>query len=285
MTVSKSHVSDTFAADRVAARSSLSVVLRRAAPQTILAYHELSSDHTNYRYALSCRQFENHLQLVAQLQEHSDDHKSPLALSFDDGHISNYTHALPLLEKYNRKAIFFVIAGRIGKHKEFMNWKQLREIVSLGHQVESHSWSHKFLTDCSGSGLREELARSRETLEQQLGVAVQALSAPHGRWDRRVLRACADAGYRRLYTSDPWSPSRTLEQVDLVGRLIMVQSMDASRLTNWLAMGRTQAALYRTEYALKRSAQRLLGSKIYYRLWTRFSGWAGPDDTSLHGRT
>lgn len=251
--------------------------------RTVLAYHELCSEAIGYRYALSSCQFEQHLQLVARLQNSFAPDKQPLTVSFDDGHISNYTHALPLLEKYSCKAVFFVIAGRIGAHQDSMTWAHLRELVSLGYQVESHSWSHKFLTECHDSELRDELVRSKETLEDRLGNSVQGLSAPHGRWNGRVLKACSDAGYSRLYTSDPWSATRGMKQGEVIGRLVMVQAMDVVRLLHWLSMGRARAGLQRTQYILKHSARQILGNKLYYRLWARFSGWHGPDDTMLNG--
>ena len=264
----------------VAATEPVPLTLRRPARAAVLAYHELSSETSGYRYELSCRQLEEHLQLIAQLRRQPAG-GGPLVFSFDDGHISNYTHALPLLEKYSCKAVFFVIVGRIGEQKDYMTWTHLKELVSLGHQVQSHSWSHKFLTRCSDCDLREELVRSRETIENRLGASAHALSAPHGRWDRRVLRACANAGYRRLYTSDPWSSSLGTLPVRVIGRLVMVQSMDATHLLDWLTMGRAEAGVCRSRYVLKRSAQRVLGNKLYYRLWARFSGWDGPEDTEL----
>src|SRR5215471_5619025 len=243
------------------------LAIRRPLRQTVVAYHELSPDRTAYSYALSCRDFEEHLSLVTQLSDQSSDGNAPLNISFDDGHISNYSSALPLLEKYSRKAIFFVIVGRIGEDKDFMTWAHLKELVALGHRVEAHSWSHTFLTSCSDSELHNELERSREVLQERTGAPVTALSAPHGRWDRRVVRACAAAGYRQLYTSSPWSSRRALSDVELIGRLIAVQSMDTTRLLRWLTMGRVEAGLHRAQHALKQSARFLLGNKLYYQLW------------------
>lgn len=257
--------------------------LRHAMRPTVLAYHEITSDATDYRYALSSHQLEEHLKLVAGLCNPSNGYQAPLLLSFDDGHISNYTHALPLLEKYSCKAVFFVIAGRVGEHRDFMTWGQLRELIALGHCVEAHSWSHKFLTECSDDELDDELTRSRQTIEDRVGTPVEAISAPHGRWNRRVLSACARAGYRRLYTSNPWFPSRVMEQVRVTGRLMIVQTMDAPGLRSWLTMGRAKAGVHRVRQALKESARSVLGNKLYYQLWTRFSGWHSVNDTYLNG--
>src|SRR5215471_13391362 len=194
--------------------------------QTVLAYHELAPEKPAYSYALSCGDFERHLRLAVELTNNSSGNHSPLLFSFDDGHISNYLHALPLLEKRSCKATFFIIVGRIGVHKDFMTWEHLKELIALGHTIEVHGWSHALLTRCSDVELDVELVRSKQVVEDRLGIHVTAVSAPHGRWDRRVVKACARAGYRQLYTSNPWIEQRSMEQLEIMGRLVVLQSMD-----------------------------------------------------------
>ncbi len=252
--------------------------LARPLRLTVLAYHELASQSVAYQYTLSCPQFEDHLRLAARFRSITAPSQGQLVISFDDGHMSNYASALPLLEKYGCKAIFFVIVGRIGERKDFMTWRHLQELVSLGHRVEAHGWSHTFLTSCSDTDLDIEVGRSKRTLEDRLGAPVKALSAPHGRWNARVRRACEQAGYRELYTSNPWASRSDSRPVEVLGRLVVVQSMNADRLAHWLTMGAAEAAVQRTKQTLKDSARYLLGDKLYYQVWSRFSGWSGPDD-------
>lgn len=253
--------------------------LRRS---TVLAYHEVTVEQVEYQYALSCRQFEEHLRLASHIRNEASASLEPLVISFDDGHISHYELALPLLEKYSCKAIFFVIAGRIGKRKDFMTWNHLEEVIRLGHRVETHGFSHAFLTSSTDAELRDEVGGSKEMVEDRLGIAVRSLSAPHGRWDRRVVKACEDAGYRELYTSNPWISRRNQERlhpsVAVVGRLGAVQSLNVDRLLHWLTMGSTEAAFHRIKQNLKDTSRYLLGDKIYYRMWSRFSKWSGPED-------
>ena len=120
--------------------------------------------------------------------------------------------------------------------------------------------------------------RSKEELESRLGVPVTALSAPHGRWDNRVASRCAEAGYRRLYTSSPWA-ARRRDDIEIVGRLMVSRSMDSVRLIHWLTMSRTEAAFQHLVQSLKRSLRYTLGNSLYHRLWIRLAGWNGPDDT------
>jgi peptidoglycan/xylan/chitin deacetylase (PgdA/CDA1 family) len=250
----------------------------RSPRSLVLAYHELTESEIAYQYALPCRQLEDHLQLACLLKSEAARFEDRLVMSFDDGHISSYASALPLLEKYSYKAIFFVIAGRIGERKDFMTWSHLKELIALGHRVEAHSWSHAFLTSCTDAELRTEIRGSKETMEDRLGVPVTALSAPHGRWNGRVLKACEEAGYTELYTSNPWSSHRHPGLVQVIGRLVVVQSMNVERLRRWLTMGEAEASLHRAKQNLKDSARHLLGDKLYYQIWSRFSGFSGPDD-------
>ncbi|MHB1147223.1 MAG: polysaccharide deacetylase family protein [Lutibacter sp.] len=50
--------------------------------------------------------------------------KNGLLLTFDDGYYDNFINALPLLEKYNTPAIFFISTINIDKFKEFW-WDRL----------------------------------------------------------------------------------------------------------------------------------------------------------------
>lgn len=249
----------------------------RSFRDAVLAYHEITPEDSEYRYAVSCRSLEEHLNLASS-RRNVPGFKASLQFSFDDGHISNYFLALPLLEKYSCKAIFFIIVGRVG-HPGFMTWRQLQELVALGHQVSAHGWSHKMLTRCSDAELHQELLISKSELENKLGTSVAALSAPHGRWNRRVALACAESGYRRLYTSTPWALTRRLGDIDILGRLMVIRSMNEMRLVDWLTMGRVRAGMNRTGYAFKQSLRYVLGNTLYHRLWVRFAGSDGYDNT------
>jgi len=41
--------------------------------------------------------------------------RNPVLITFDDGHVNNFRHALPVLKKYSVGAICFVVSGEIGK--------------------------------------------------------------------------------------------------------------------------------------------------------------------------
>src|SRR5260370_631053 len=76
--------------------------------RTVLAYHEVLPSDSEYLYSISSEAFESHLQLIAAIGQSVNRGLRAPIFSFDDGHISNYSTALPLLENRCYKAIFFV---------------------------------------------------------------------------------------------------------------------------------------------------------------------------------
>lgn len=92
-----------------------------------IMYHSLDSE--GGAYSTAPENFERHLQALrlegytsislAELKAFALGEGSlpekPVLITFDDGYENNYSRALPLLEKYNAKAAFFVIGKSVGK--------------------------------------------------------------------------------------------------------------------------------------------------------------------------
>lgn len=231
----------------------------------VLAYHHITAD-SSYRYSLAPELFNAHVQRVA-------DGSLPCLITFDDGHVSQYEAALPILEQHGCKATFFVTPGWTGKDRAYMTAAQLRELYRLGHRIESHSWSHPMLTHCSPGDLHQELHRSKSALEDILGAPVAAISAPHGRWNDAVATACRDAGYSDLYTSDHPAPAREDNGVRIIGRAMVTRSMSTEALNGVLRDRGQRDATSLVKGALKR----ILGDTLYRRVWRLLSA-AGSED-------
>jgi peptidoglycan/xylan/chitin deacetylase (PgdA/CDA1 family) len=185
-------------------------------------------------------------------------------VAFDDGHASQYQHAVPLLRG---SAMFFVTAGWMGSMPGHMSWDQVREIAGLGHEIQSHGWSHKLLTECSDTELKEELERSKATLIDRLGMQVEAISLPGGAWDARTFEACAKAGYRRVYISDPWFGEQERNGVLVIGRLMLRRTTTAGHLKRLLEAEGKPLSSVRFPYQLRQALRASLGDRLYHRLW------------------
>jgi peptidoglycan/xylan/chitin deacetylase (PgdA/CDA1 family) len=231
-------------------------------------YHELRPEGSRYSYVLETGEFERHIDLFARIREQVQENKGAALwpeVTFDDGHISNFEHALPILLTRGMKARFFVTAGWTGAKDGYMGWKELRSLLHAGQLIGAHGWSHTLLTHCDDSELRTELRGAKETLEDRLGVAVDTMSLPGGRYNRRVLAACREAGYAQVYTSIPRAdhfPPGTM-----VGRLNVRGDMPVAQIERLLRDQSGALANLERSYQMKAAAKRLLGDKLYEKVW------------------
>src|SRR2546428_13900712 len=77
----------------------------------ILTYHEVVPAQASYLYSVTSGQLEEHLQLVGELQVAARPVVVAPRVTFVDGSGSNHRYALPWLEQYSFRPIFFVTAG------------------------------------------------------------------------------------------------------------------------------------------------------------------------------
>jgi len=231
-----------------------------------LIYHELGPGRQPYSYHCATEEFERHLQLAGELRRAAHAGFRVPEITFDDGHQSQYSYALPLLEQYGAHAVFFVTAGWIAERKDYMKWSDLRDLHARGHQVQSHSWSHPMLTHCNDAELEKELSYSRRLIQDSLGAPVDAISIPNGRWDQRVVRACVAAGYRRIFTSDSWRDEEEQGGVRIFGRTNVAQSMTAPALKRLLRRGAWKM-LHDAAARGKNRLRQAVGDRAYHRIW------------------
>lgn len=234
----------------------------------VLAYHEVMPD-SNYAYCVTSASFAEQLRLLDSLKKNKS---LDAQITFDDGEQSQYHNVLPLLAEYGFKATYFVTPGLIGTAAKFLGWEDLRALQAAGHSVQSHGWSHQFLTFCSETELAHELRASRQSLEDNLGTAVEEISVPGGRWDRRVLQACAAVGYRRVYVSDPWVEAE-IGGVEVIGRFMVRRTTTITELERIVSRDRSALRKLRLRSQLREGLVGVLGDNLYHRLWCRLTGY------------
>lgn len=138
-----------------------------------------------------------------------------LALTFDDGPNPAWTPPLlDLLARHDVKATFFLL-GRFAEQQPALT----RSMSDAGHLIGNHSWSHPDLALTAPHRIREELTRSKDTLEQITGKPVRYFRPPFGARRPYVLRAARALGMTPVMwnamTSD-WSersPDRIAERL------------------------------------------------------------------------
>lgn len=102
--------------------------------------------------------------------------RSEVALTFDDGPDPNFTPViLDKLAKYGVKATFFLLAENIEKWPEMA-----RRIVTEGHIVGNHSYSHPKSTGLDMDEFKHEISKSDELLKFVSGYRPRFFRPPYG---------------------------------------------------------------------------------------------------------
>jgi peptidoglycan/xylan/chitin deacetylase (PgdA/CDA1 family) len=170
----------------------------------VLLYHGIEDgepsprrmDQIDREYVLDRRLFEQHVRYLATKPSTA----VRAVVSFDDGDLSGYTMAAPVLEQYGLRGEFFIVTQWIGQ-PGFMNAAQLRELAKRGHGIHSHSRTHPRLPDLGPAEIEDELRGSKDDLEALLGLPVRQLSIPGGAFDDRVIDIAARVGYSAVLNS------------------------------------------------------------------------------------
>jgi peptidoglycan/xylan/chitin deacetylase (PgdA/CDA1 family) len=132
-----------------------------------------------------------------------DRRKNRIAITFDDGLVSQYEIAYPLLLEAGARADFFVNTANIGR-PGFLNWRQIKEMQDGGMSFHSHSHNHVYLSWLSTRDLLRQLVNSKLLLEQRLGRGAEFLSVPYGDLNGEIIEAAQRVGYRAICNSRSW---------------------------------------------------------------------------------
>ena len=156
-----------------------------------------------FRKQMECLQREGYRTfLLDELLAPSELPEKAVVLTFDDGHESDFTLALPILLEYGFKAEFYITTGWIGT-PYFLNEEQIQGLHKAGMGIGSHGVTHSFFDDLDVKGVERELFESRDRLSKIIGESVNSFSAPGGRLHKTVENRAISRGYKTICTSVP----------------------------------------------------------------------------------
>jgi peptidoglycan/xylan/chitin deacetylase (PgdA/CDA1 family) len=167
---------------------------------------------------LSSRIYAQYGEVDVKLWE--DDKKSAYTFTLDDGLASQVNYGSSVLESFNFRGTFFVIADHLNEvlpgQWRYTAWSELRDLNSSGHEIASHSLNHPDLTQLPlgdtitpGTALYE-IYQSRERVNQKIpGQTCFSFAYPLSAFNDTILEytsqfyeAARGAGYDHN-ASDP----------------------------------------------------------------------------------
>ena len=105
-----------------------------------------------------------------------------ILLTIDDAFLSFYENAWPILKKNEIPFILFVSTEPIGK-RGYMTWEQIKEIEKENFAfIGNHSHTHEYLINFSFSDFKDDINKSIEIFNANLGYNPIFFSYPFGEY-------------------------------------------------------------------------------------------------------
>jgi peptidoglycan/xylan/chitin deacetylase (PgdA/CDA1 family) len=120
--------------------------------------------------------------------------RRPVVLSFDDGYLSDYTRAFPVLRLHHWPGVLNLEVNFLRPVGGLRPWR-VRRLIAGGWELDAHTITHPDLTTVDPARLWREVDGSRRALRRLFHVPVDFFCYPAGRYDARVVRAVRRAGF------------------------------------------------------------------------------------------
>lgn len=174
---------------------------RHPSDLVILLYHRvgLGENEIDLPAEAFRRQLESlleHERVLTLDQAVMDGPSGGVVITFDDGSHDFHEVVLPLLVQYRVPALLYLATGWVdGNGGRAVTWPQLREAADTGLvTVGAHTHSHVSLSRASEGEAEQELRRSKELVEDRLGLPCRHFAYPFA-----VGSPAADRVARRLF--------------------------------------------------------------------------------------
>ncbi|MFJ4682915.1 polysaccharide deacetylase family protein [Streptomyces sp. NPDC091377] len=142
-----------------------------------------------------------------------------VALTFDAGPSEHSTKLLDILKEKRVPATFFLLGKRhIDTYPELVV-----RMADEGHEVASHTWTHRILTELDDDEIREELTRTNEEIERLIGRAPTLMRPPQGRTGDSVHRISKELGLAEVLWTVTAKDYQTTDS-DLIRERVLKQT-------------------------------------------------------------
>ena len=168
-----------------------------------------------------------------------------IAISFDDGFVSNLKAAVPVMEEFGARAINYLVADRIGKSSDWetaeggearplMDDAQIRDWLAAGNWIGAHTRNHPRLSKIPRNLAREEIVSGKKKLEDQFGQPIEHFAYPFGDYDDAVVEMVREAGFKTACTMDRGVNDRTTNPLRLKRWTARYPTRTIGALFRWL---------------------------------------------------
>ncbi len=156
-------------------------------------------------------------------------------LTLDDGYKDNYENLLPLLKKYDFKAVIYMVTGEdhnswdAGKGEQafpLMDQQEIKAMVDSGLvEFGGHTLSHPKLTTLTKEQKLKEIAENKAQLEAITRQSALSFAYPYGDLDDETKQIAKEAGYPIAVATDS-GPLANHEDLFEIRRILVFPGTD-----------------------------------------------------------
>lgn len=113
-----------------------------------------------------------------------------LVITFDDGLITNYTKAFPMMTSRGIKGTSYLINYYydVLHLTNYMNFEQITEMINAGWDMQCHTYSHPYMGETSPQNAYQQLVKNNDVMKKENLPLFKHIATPFGSWDYRNIR-------------------------------------------------------------------------------------------------
>lgn len=219
----------------------------------VIMYHHISErEELLNDYVITPQEFESDIAYLAESGYHSvlpselkngEIPENPVMITFDDGFLSTYRYALPILEKYAMTAVCAVIGSLVEEYTDnpntvsdcaYMDMDTVKALKDSGvFEIACHTYDMHALAERKGcaqmkresdedyeTALTQDLTRFNELYRNMTGGSTDIIAFPYGEYSSETVKIAAQMGYGIMLTCDEKisAVSLTSEEPMILGR-------------------------------------------------------------------
>jgi poly-beta-1,6-N-acetyl-D-glucosamine N-deacetylase len=190
----------------------------QAAEHAVITIYHHVSEHTPPSTSLSPAQFKEHMnylkdngftvlhldEVIKAMQSKQPVPDKTVVITFDDGYISIFEEAFPLLQQMDFPFTVFINTQPINDRLPgYMSWDQVRVMSEAGVIIANHMVNHPYMVDNARGEtdserverLRLELRTAQQEILQHTGQAHKIMAYPYGEYDTAIKQMVKEEGF------------------------------------------------------------------------------------------
>ena len=122
-----------------------------------------------------------------------------ILFTVDDGLLSFYENAWPILKEKRIPFILFVNTREVGSYN-YMNWDQILELHENENvEIGNHSHSHEYLVDETSDVIVKDIKKSIKIFKENLGENSNFFSYPFGEYSSEFKKIIQELGFKYAF--------------------------------------------------------------------------------------